>query len=159
MSTLVVNIIIILALILLVYISFQAGIIRTVFAVLAGFVSILLAENYPYQYGINYYLVFAFSALVVFFTGLFCVRVLKFLCLSIFDKLAGAVVGLILGFVICANCLVPTLTQGVEEMENGLTNSVSKIVQKTMPIFDEYIPKFAIDKKIKNSKDYLFFGK
>lgn len=159
MSTLVINIIVVFALILLVYISFQAGIIRTVFAVLAGFISILLAENYPYQYGINYYLVFAFSALVVFFIGLFCVRVLRFLCLSIFDKLAGAAVGLILWFVICANCLVPTLTQGVEEMENGFTNSVSNIVQKTMPIFDEYIPKFAIDKKLKKSKDYLFFAK
>ena len=159
MSTLVINIIVVFALILLVYISFQAGIIRTVFAVLAGFISILLAENYPYQYGINYYLVFAFSALVVFFIGLFCVRVLRFLCLSIFDKLAGAAVGLILWFVICANCLVPTLTQGVEEMENGFTNSVSNIVQKTMPIFDEYIPKFAIDKKLKNTKDYLFFSK
>lgn len=159
MSTLVINIIVVFALLLLVYISFQAGIIRTVFAVLAGFISILLAENYPYQYGINYYLVFAFSALVVFFIGLFCVRVLKFLCLSIFDKLAGAALGLILGFVICANCLVPTLTQGVEEMENGFTNSVSNIVQKTMPVFDEYIPKFTIDKKLKKSKDYLFFAK
>lgn len=147
MSTLVINIIIIFALILLVYISFQAGIVRTIFAVLAGLVSILLAENYPYQYGINYYLVFCFSALVIFFIGLFVVRVLKFLCLSFFDKLAGAIFGIFLWFVICANCLVPTLTQGIEKVENGFSNKLSISVQKVLPIFAEYVPQFLTEKK------------
>ena len=66
MNALIINIIVIFVLFLLLYISFQAGIVRTLFAVSAGFFAVILAENYPYQYGINYYLIFVITALVIF---------------------------------------------------------------------------------------------
>ena len=158
MNALIVNIIAIFLLILLVYISFQAGIIRTLFAVAAGFFAVILAENYPYQYGINYYLIFFVSAFGIFLVGIFVFKILKFLCLSFFDKIAGAVLGLCLWFIISANFLVPVLTHEIKNTENNVMNSFTNVIRKQIPVFDEYIPNFILDKRLKNSQNYILLS-
>ncbi|MFA6913849.1 MAG: hypothetical protein WCQ83_01455, partial [Endomicrobiia bacterium] len=81
-----IDIIVIVLLFILLYIGFSVGIIKSCFAVSAGFFSILLAESYPYQIGINYYLIFIAAAIGIFLVGLLIFKIFKFLYLSIFDK-------------------------------------------------------------------------
>ncbi len=159
MITLVINIIVIFALILLICIGFQTGIVRAVFAVAAGFFAVILAENYPYQYGINYYLIFAVSAFAIFLIGVFVFKILKFLCLSFFDKIAGAVLGVCLWFIISANFLVPVITHEVENAENNFMDSCTNVIRKQVPFFSEYIPNFILDKRLKNSQNYILLSK
>ena len=158
MSALIINIIVILTLIFLICIGFQAGIVRAVFAVAAGFFAVILAENYPYQYGINYYLIFAVSAFAIFLVGMFVFKILKFLCLSFFDKIAGAVLGVCLWFIISANFLVPVITHEVENVENNFMDSCTNIIRKQVPFFSEYIPNFILDKRLKNSQNYILLS-
>ena len=159
MNIIIINIIVILTLLFFIYVSFQTGIVRAAFAVTAGFIAVLLAENYPYQYGINYYLIFIVSAFVVFLIGMFVAKILKFLCLSIFDKLAGAILGICLWFVVCAVFLIPVLTHGIEDVNNDFTDIFTNITKKQLPLFDEYIPNFIFDKKFKNSDKNMSLSK
>lgn len=159
MIVLIINIIVIFTLIILICIGFQTGIVKAIFAVAAGFFAVILAENYPYQYGINYYLIFVVSAFVIFLIGMFIVKILKFLCLSFFDKVAGAILGICLWLVVSANFLVPVLMHEVKDVENDFMDSFTNVVREQIPVFSEYIPNFILDKKLKNSKNYILLSK
>ena len=159
MIVLIINIIVIFTLIILICIGFQTGIVKAIFAVAAGFFAVILAENYPYQYGINYYLIFVVSAFVIFLIGMFIVKILKFLCLSFFDKVAGAILGICLWLVVSANFLVPVLMHEVKDVKNDFMDSFTNVVREQIPVFSEYIPNFILDKKLKNSKNYILLSK
>jgi len=162
MLTLITDIIIILLLLFLLYIGYYAGIIKSFFAVSAGFFAILLAENYPYQIGINYYLVFAVTAFVIFLIGLLIFKIVKFLYLSIFDKIAGACLGFFVWFVLSANFVIPVLNKSADKAETVTTKTssyISDFSSKVFPVFGQYVPKFVFDKKLKHSKDYILLTK
>lgn len=135
------------------YIGFYAGIIKSFFAVAAGFFAIILAENYPYQFGINYYFVFAAVALIIFLIGLFVFSIVKFFYLSIFDKLAGACLGLFIWFVLSANVVIPTFNTSVEKIETKTTSYISNLSKELLPSFGKYVPTFVFDKKTKVSQN------
>lgn len=162
MLAIVTDIIIILLLLFLLYIGFYAGIIKSFFAVSAGFFAILLAENYPYQIGINYYLVFAATAFIVFLIGLLIFKIVKFLYLSIFDKIAGACLGFFVWFILSANFVIPTLDRTVDKagkLETKTSSYLSELSSKSFLAFGQYVPKFIFDKRLKNSKDYILLTK
>lgn len=162
MLTLITDIIIILLLLFLLYIGYYAGIIKSFFAVTAGFFAIILAENYPYQIGINYYLVFAVTAFFIVLIGLLIFKIVKFLYLSIFDKIAGACLGFFVWFIISANFVIPVLNKSADTAETVTTKTssyLSDFSSKTFPVFGQYIPKFIFDKKLKHSKDYILLAK
>ena len=148
MLNIVINVILFLLLAFLLYIGFYAGIIKSFFAVASGFFAIVLAENYPYQFGINYYFVFVAAALIIFLIGLFIFKIVKFFYLSIFDKLAGACLGLFIWFVLSANVVIPTFYNSVEKIENKTTSCISNISKQYLPAFGNY--KFTFDKKTEN---------
>ena len=153
MLNIAINICLFILLAVLLYIGFYAGIIKSFFAVAAGFFAIILAENYPYQFGINYYFVFAAVALIIFLIGLFIFRVVKFFYLSIFDKLAGACLGLFIWFVLSANVVIPTFNTSVEKIETKTTSYISNLSKELLPSFGKYVPTFVFDKKTKVSQN------
>lgn len=146
MLSVLINVILFVLLAFLLYIGFYAGIIKSFFAVAAGFFAIILAENYPYQLGINYYFVFAAVALIIFLIGLFIFKVVKFFYLSIFDKLAGACLGLFLWFVLSANVVIPMFNNSVDKIETKTTSYISNLSEQTLPVFGKYVPNFKFDK-------------
>ena len=148
MLTILINIILIVLLLILLYIGFYAGIIKSFFAVAAGFFAIVLAENYPYQFGINYYFVFAAVALIIFLVGLFVFGVVKFFYLSIFDKLAGACLGLFIWLVLSANVVIPAFDISPDKLENTPVAYISNLSEQMLPVFGKYVPNFKLDKKI-----------
>ncbi len=156
MLTTAVNITIILILLLFLYIGYSAGIIKSFFAVSAGFFSALLAERYPYQEGINYYFVFVATAVIIFITGIIVLKIVKFLYLSLFDKIAGAFLGALLGFIISVNFVIPTIdrTVGIISDIRVKAEYVSDVSSKALPMFGKYVPKFLYGINLKNvSKD------
>lgn len=159
MLDILINVIIFALLAFLLYIGYYAGIIKSFFAVSAGFFAIILAENYPYQIGINYYFVFAAVALIIFLVGLFIFRIVKFFYLSIFDKLAGACLGIFIWFVLSANVVIPVFNTSVEKIEDKTTTYISNLSNETLPIFGKYVPKFIFDKKLNHAQDYILLTK
>lgn len=160
MLSLAIDISIILLLLFLLYIGYYAGIIKSFFAVVSGFFAIILAENYPYQVGINYYFVFVAVAIIIFLVGVFVFKVVKFLYLSIFDKLAGACLGFFLWFILSANVIIPSLDVYANQIQSKIektTSIISKLSKITLPIFGKYIPSFIDNKKIKNIQNYMLF--
>ena len=153
MLNIAINICLFILLAVLLYIGFYAGIIKSFFAVAAGFFAIILAENYPYQCGINYYFVFAAVALIIFLIGLFVFSIVKFFYLSIFDKLAGACLGLFIWFVLSANVVIPTFNTSVEKIETKTTSYISNLSKELLPSFGKYVPTFVFDKKTKVSQN------
>ena len=154
---------IILLLLFLLYIGYYAGIIKSFFAVVSGFFAIILAENYPYQVGINYYFVFVAVALIIFLVGIFIFKIVKFLYLSIFDKLAGACLGFFLWLILSVNVIIPSLDVYANQIQSKIektTSIISKLSKVTLPIFGKYIPSFIDNKKIKNIQNiqnYMLF--
>ena len=151
---------IILLLLFLLYIGYYAGIIKSFFAVVSGFFAIILAENYPYQVGINYYFVFVAVALIIFLVGIFIFKIVKFLYLSIFDKLAGACLGFFLWLILSVNVIIPSLDVYANQIQSKIektTSIISKLSKVTLPIFGKYIPSFIDNKKIKNIQNYVLF--
>lgn len=147
MLNILINIILFVLLAVLLYIGFYAGIIKSFFAVAAGFFAIVLAENYPYQFGINYYFIFAAVAIIIFLIGLFIFGIVKFFYLSIFDKLAGACLGFFIWFVLSANVVIPAFNSSANKAETATTTYISNLSKEVLPIFGKYVPNFKFDKK------------
>ena len=147
MLNILINVTIFLLLVILLYIGFYAGIIKSFFAVAAGFCAIVLAENYPYQFGINYYFIFAAVAIIIFLIGLFIFGIVKFFYLSIFDKLAGACLGFFIWFVLSANVVIPAFNTSANKAETATTTYISNLSKEVLPIFGKYVPNFKFDKK------------
>ncbi len=147
MLNILINIILFVLLAVLLYIGFYAGIIKSFFAVAAGFFAIVLAENYPYQSGINYYFIFAAVAIIIFLIGLFIFGVVKFFYLSIFDKLAGACLGIFIWLVLSANVVIPAFNNSENKVETATTAYISNLSREVLPIFGKYVPDFKFDKK------------
>ena len=147
MLNILINIILFVLLAVLLYIGFYAGIIKSFFAVAAGFFAIVLAENYPYQFGINYYFIFAAVAIIIFLIGLFIFGIVKFFYLSIFDKLAGACLGFFIWFVLSANVVIPAFNNSENKVETATATYISNLSKEVLPIFGKYVPNFKFDKK------------
>jgi len=79
------------------YLGFETGILASLFYILSGFVGIWAAQEFSSKFDINFYLMFFAGSGAVFLMGLFVRRLLKAMLLGTFDKLIGALLGLVLG--------------------------------------------------------------
>ena len=159
MTSFLIDVLLIVSLLFFFYIGFRAGIIRSFFAVMSGFVAIILAKNYPHQVGINYYLIFCVSAVSIYITGLFVLRFVNFIFLSFFDKCVGACLGILIWIVLSANCIIPSVINGNKKLETKIVKTVSSISHKIFPSFGEY--KFSLNDvaKLKEANKYILYKK
>jgi len=160
MTSFLIDTLLIVLLLFFFYIGFKAGIIRSFFAVMAGFIAIVLAKSYPYQIGINYYLVFFVSAVSVYIAGLFILRFVDFMFLSFFDKFIGSCLGILIWIILSANCIVPSITTGSnKKIETKIVTNVSSISHKMFPSFGQY--KFGLKDmaKLKEAHKYILYKK
>lgn len=142
--TLLIDIFLVASVILIAYLGWSAGLTRSFFAVLAGFLAIAAAERYPYQEGINYYLVFVITAIVIFMICGFILRLIRFFFMNPFDKAGGAILSVAVWLIVSVNVLVPTLTHGTnaldENKQNTVYKTISRIMDEKLPLFQDYIP-------------------
>lgn len=148
--TLLIDIFILVSIILIAWFGWSAGLTRTFFALLAGFVSIMAAEKYPYQSGINFYLIFVICALVFYMAGAFILRAVRFFYMNLIDKTGGAVLSVLVWFVVCINVVVPTLTYGTQALDGSSRSfykTVSTSMHKNIPFLRDYVPA-ALENKV-----------
>jgi uncharacterized membrane protein required for colicin V production len=141
--TLLIDILLAVNIILAGYLGWRAGLTRSSFAVFAGFISIYAANKYPYQEGVNSYLIFFISALIIFIAGAFILRLVHFFYMNIIDKVGGLFLNIAVWLIISINVLVPTLTYGtavLEASKYSLYRVISEQMHLRIPVFKDYIP-------------------
>jgi len=127
MTSLVLDISLVMLFIFFVNIGFEVGFVRSFFAFAAGIISVMLAKNYPMQEGINFYLVFSVSAIIIYLAGLFIVRIVKFFYLSLFDKFAGILLSVCICFMFTVNFVLPQINKQTNGVQTRVGNSIQKI--------------------------------
>jgi hypothetical protein len=148
--TLLIDIFLMASIALIAYFGWNAGLTRSFFAVLAGFVSIMAAEKYPYQAGINYWLIFVISIFIIFIIGAFVLRVVRFFYMNLIDKAGGALLSVLVWFIVCVNVIVPTLTFGTHALDGSarsIYKTISAYTHKNIPVFRAYVPP-ALERKV-----------
>ena len=101
-----------------------------------------------------------YAGIIIFLVGIFIFKIVKFLYLSIFDKLAGACLGFFLWLILSVNVIIPSLDVYANQIQSKIektTSIISKLSKVTLPIFGKYIPSFIDNKKIKNIQNYMLF--
>ena len=137
------DILFIISIFIIAWFGWKAGLARSFFAVAAGFLAIWAASLYPYQEGINFYLIFAVTALFVFIIAVFIVRLIEFFYLRIIDRMLGLILNVLVWIVVSVNVIIPTITQNNHAPEAAqearFYNTISDKVQKHIPIFKDYV--------------------
>lgn len=144
------------SIILIAWLGWSVGFTRTFFAVIAGFFAIFIANKYPYQEGINFYLVFAITALVVILIGAFMLRIISFFYLTILDKIGGLILSVCVWLIVSLNVIIPTMTHGIYAVDKSTHTTIYKIIshilQSNIPVFKNYIPQSLEIKEVKHQK-------
>jgi len=138
------------SILLIAWLGWSAGATRSFFAVLSGFIAIFAASKYPYQEGINFWLVFVISALIIVIICGFVLRLVKFFFMKPFDKAGGLVLSVLVWIVVSVNVVVPTLTHGTRALdgsENTLYKTLSRAIHKNIPVLKNYVPSY-LEKKV-----------
>lgn len=131
-----------LSVILAVWLGWSAGFTRTFFAVLAGFLAVFAASKYPYQKGLNFYLIFAITALFVVMSGGFTLRLISFFYLNILDRIGGAVLSVCVWLVVSVNIIIPVVLCGtcMSYGQSYIYKAVSRVMQSEVTVFKDYVP-------------------
>jgi uncharacterized membrane protein required for colicin V production len=140
---LVIDIFLVVSIVLAVWFGWSAGLTRTFFAVLAGFLAIFATNKYPYQEGLNPYFIFAITALFIIMLGAFILRMISFFYLNIFDRTGGAVLSVSIWLVVSINIIIPTMTHGTHLLDgsnNAIYSNISRVMQSKIHMFKDYIP-------------------
>ena len=138
MTSFIIDISLIALFLVFIHIGFEAGLVRSFFAFCAGFVSILLAQNYPVQDGINYYLIFTVSAIVIYLGGLIIMHIVKFFYLSLFDKFAGIALSVLICFMLTVNFVLPQIKKQTNGTRTKVGSSIQQIYYKNiLPIINK----------------------
>jgi membrane-associated phospholipid phosphatase len=133
--------------ILIIWLGWYAGLARTFFAVLAGFIAIFAADKYPYQEGMNNYLIFSIAAVFIIMVGAFILRIINFFYLNIFDRIGGAFLSACVWTIIFINILVPSLNRRFSyDLSSSYVYVSAKTLELKMPIFKDYILPFLKEK-------------
>ncbi|MDR3195375.1 MAG: hypothetical protein LBT58_01050 [Endomicrobium sp.] len=139
-----VDVFFVVTIILIVWLGWSAGLARTFFAALAGFIAIFAADKYPYQEGMNAYLIFSIAAAFVVMVGAFTVRVIDFFYLNIFDRIGGAFLSACVWIIVFINVIIPSVTNGTrfDGSNSCVSAAVARTIQSKIPVFKDYIPLF-----------------
>jgi uncharacterized membrane protein required for colicin V production len=151
----IIDIFLIVSLILIAWLGWQTGFVRSCFAVVAGFCAILAARKYPYQEGFNFYYVFSIVALFVIIVEGIISRTIKFFYLNIFDRLGGVIFSVLIWLIVSVNVVIPIMisrTYGLEEQKHVVYAYVSNIMKSKIFMFEDYMPTFLEKKFIEHEK-------
>ncbi|MDR2251469.1 MAG: hypothetical protein LBD98_01335 [Endomicrobium sp.] len=134
----------VIGIILVIWLGWSAGLARTFFAVLAGFIAIFASDKYPYQEGMNAYLIFSIAAVFVIMVGAFTLRIINFFYLNIFDRIGGAFLSLCVSLIVFINVITPSLASRTQfDASNSYIYSIiTRTMQSKTSIFKDYIPLF-----------------
>jgi uncharacterized membrane protein required for colicin V production len=147
---LVIDIFLVVSVILIAWLGWSAGLTRTFFAVLAGFVAVFVASKYPYQEGLNFYVIFVIATLFIIMLSRFILRMISFFYLNVLDRIGGAVLGVCVWLIVAINVVIPTMTHGTHIL-NGSTHTIYATISHTMqskfPIFKDYVPS-SLERKV-----------
>ncbi|MDR3071797.1 MAG: hypothetical protein LBU29_04320 [Endomicrobium sp.] len=97
------------SLVLMVWLGWVVGFFQAFFAVLAGFMAVFAATKYPYQEGLNFYLVFVITGLFVSMLGRVALKLVGLLCLSILDRIGGVILSTCVWLIVSVSVVVPTI--------------------------------------------------
>jgi uncharacterized membrane protein len=127
-------------------IGWCTGFIKTFFTVLAGFLAIFTANKYPYQEGLNFYLIFVIIALFIIMLGNFTLRFISFFYLNILDKAAGMILSICVWLIISVNIIIPAVTYTYDEhtlyaQKHTIYKNISNVIQSKIPVFKNYVPR------------------
>ena len=139
---------------LIAWLGWSAGAVRSSFAALAGFMAIFAASKYPYQEGINFWLVFAISALIVIMLGGLVLRLVRFFFMNPFDKACGAILSVAVWTTVAVALVIPTLTHGTRAFDGSdgfLYRTLSQTIRKNVPVLKDYVPPY-LEKKVLRKK-------
>ncbi|MDR2860243.1 MAG: hypothetical protein LBV66_00225 [Elusimicrobiota bacterium] len=139
--------------------GWKAGFTRSFFACLAGFISILAASKYPNQEGINFYLIFAISTVVVFMRGAFVLRAINFFYMTAVDRTFGAILGALVWTIVAVNIVIPSFDYKFRAEENPndrtpLYRIVDETIRTQFPIFRRNTPK-SLETNINQQIEYI----
>jgi uncharacterized membrane protein required for colicin V production len=154
---LVIDIFLVISTILIIRLGWSVGLIRTFFAVFSGFMAIFVSAKYSYQKSLNFYLIFAITALFVIMLGALTLRIISFFYLNILDRLGGVLLSVCVWLIISMNILIPTMTHETTYTLNKSTNTtiyatISNMIQSKIPIFTDYVYPLLEKKVIKRQK-------
>jgi len=122
-----------------VYFGYQTGIVASIFYILSGFVGLFMAQKYCPEPNINFYLVFAASAVCVIIIGFLIGKIFNKLLLGTLDRLGGVILGMILGIVMVGVVVFPISYHMPQSIHNKVTQSFSG--SKFIPFFQRMFPK------------------
>ena len=131
------------------WLGWQAGLVRSCFAVLAGFCAILAASKYLYQKSLNFYYIFIIVALFIIIIGGIISRVIKLFYLNILDRLCGLMLSVVVWLIISVNIIIPIMisgTYGLEEQNHVVYTYISKLMKSKFSMLEDYVPDF-LEKK------------
>jgi uncharacterized membrane protein required for colicin V production len=152
-----IDIFLVISLILVAKLGWSAGLVRTFFTVLSGFMAVFVATKYSHQEIMNFYFIFAITALLIIILGSFTLKLIGFFYLKTLDKIGGAVLSMLVWLLVSINVVIPTaIHDGIVCVSNRPTSivyvTVSKIIQQNIPMFQNHIPQFIVDKIIVRQK-------
>jgi uncharacterized membrane protein required for colicin V production len=151
----IIDIFLVTSLILVAWIGWQAGLVRSCFAVLAGFCAILAASKYFYQEGPNFYYIFVIVALFIIIIGGIIFRVIKFFYLNFLDRLGGLVLSVLVWLIVSVNIIIPIMISGtyrLEEQNHAVYTYISKLMKSKFSMFENYVPDFLEKKFIEHKQ-------
>jgi hypothetical protein len=140
----IVDILFIASTILIIWLGWSAGLARTFFAVLAGFVAIFAADKYPYQEGMNAYLIFSIAVVFIIMLGAFTIKIINFFYLNIFDRIGGAFLSVCVWIIVFINIVIPSVTNwtSIDVNSSYVYGAFAKTIQSKIPVFKDYVPLF-----------------
>jgi uncharacterized membrane protein required for colicin V production len=138
---LVIDIFLTLSVVLAVCLGWSAGFTRAFFAVLAGFLAVFVANKYPYQEGLNFYLIFAITALLVIMSGGFALRLISLFYLNILDRIGGAALSAFVWLVVSVNIIIPAAFCGtcMSYEQSYIYKTVSRATKSEVSVFKDYV--------------------
>jgi uncharacterized membrane protein required for colicin V production len=127
---------------LAIWLGWSTGFARTFFAVLAGFLAVFVASKYPYQEGLNFYLIFTITALLVIMSGGFTLRLISFFYLNVLDRIGGAALSACVWLLVSVNVIIPAVFCGtcMAYRQSYIYKTVFRVMQSELPIFKDYVP-------------------
>ncbi|MDR2811936.1 MAG: hypothetical protein LBB06_02380 [Endomicrobium sp.] len=140
----IVDVFFVIGIILVIWLGWSAGLTRTFFAVLSGFIAIFASDKYPYQDGMNAYLIFSISAVFVIMVGVFTLRIINFFYLNIFDRIGGVFLSLCVWLIVFINVISPLLASRTQFCESNsyIYSVIVRTMQSKTLIFKDYISVF-----------------
>ncbi|MDR2772046.1 MAG: hypothetical protein LBB93_01090 [Elusimicrobiota bacterium] len=145
MTGFVFDILFIVSMALIGYFGWKAGLTRSIFAAGAGFAAVLVAHLYPNQDGINFYLIFAITAAIIFLIGAFVFRAVHFFYMTIIDKIGGAVLGMAIWVTVAVNIIMPSIDFSMDKGKSSnyggrLYTTIDENIEKHFPVFRQKEP-------------------